>query len=47
LIKTENFNKIKALVFDAKNCTHDLILGADFLSKVVVNIKYSTETIDG
>ena len=46
LIKTKNINKIKALVFDAKNCTQDLILGADFLSKAGMDLKYSTKTIE-
>jgi hypothetical protein len=47
LVKTGNINKIKALVFDAENCTHDLILGADFLSKAGIDIKYSTKTMNG
>jgi hypothetical protein len=46
LDKSRNVNKIKALVFDAENCTYDLILGADFLSKVGIDIKYSTKTIE-
>ena len=46
MIKTENINKTKALVFDTENCTHDLILGADFLSKAGIDLKYSTRTIE-
>ncbi len=46
LDKNRNINKIKALVHDEENCTCDLILGADFLSKAGIDIKYSTKTIE-
>jgi hypothetical protein len=35
----------KALVFNGQ-CKYDVILGADFLSKLGINIKYSTGTIE-
>jgi hypothetical protein len=36
----------KALVFDADSCRYDVILGADFLSKTGIDVKYSTGTIE-
>ncbi len=36
----------KALIFDADSCRYDVILGADFLSKAGIDVKYSTETIE-
>ncbi len=34
------------MVFDARDCKYDLILGADFLSKTGIDIKYSTKNIE-
>ena len=34
----------KALIFDGK-CRYDIILGADFLTKTGIDIKYSTGTM--
>jgi hypothetical protein len=36
----------KALIFDADSCRYDVILGADFLSKTGIDVKYSTRTIE-
>jgi hypothetical protein len=36
----------KAPIFDADSCRYDVILGADFLSKTGIDVKYSTRTID-
>ncbi len=43
--KNRNIEQIEALVFDAKHCSYDLILGTDFLSKTGIDIKYSTKTM--
>ena len=43
--KNRNIEQIEALVFDAKHCSYDLILGTDFLSKTGIDIKYSTRTM--
>ncbi len=47
LDKNHNVGQQKALVFDANSCRYDVILGADFLSKTGIDVKYSTGTIDG
>ncbi len=36
----------KALIFDADSCRYDVILGADFLSKTGIDVRYSTGTIE-
>jgi len=46
LDKNRNIDQMKALVFDAEDCSYDLLLGADFLSKTGIDIKYSTKTIE-
>jgi hypothetical protein len=46
LDKTCNVDQQKALIFDADSCKYDVILGADFLSKTGIDVKYSTGTID-
>jgi hypothetical protein len=46
LDKNKNISKIKALVFDAESCKHDLILGVDFLSKSRITIRYGTKTME-
>ncbi len=37
---------IKSTVFDADSCRYDVILGANFLSKTGIDVKYSTGTIE-
>ena len=44
LDKNRRIGQQKALVFD-HDCRYDVILGADFLSKAGIDIKYSTKTI--
>jgi hypothetical protein len=46
LDKNQNVNQQKALMFDADSCRYDVILGADFLSKTGIDVKYSTGTIE-
>jgi hypothetical protein len=46
LDKNRNIDQQKALIFDADTCKYDVILGADFLSKTGIDVKYSTETIE-
>jgi hypothetical protein len=46
LDKNCNVDQQKALVFDADYCRYDVILGADFLSKTGIDVKYSTGTIE-
>ncbi len=41
-----NIDQQKALIFDAESCKYDVILGADFLSKTGIDVKYSTGTIE-
>ncbi len=41
-----NLDQQKALVFDADSCRYDVILGADFLSKTGIDVKYSRGTIE-
>jgi hypothetical protein len=41
-----NVDRQKALIFDADSCQYDVILGADFLSKTGIDVKYSTGTIE-
>jgi len=36
----------KALVFESKTCKYDIILGADFLTKIGIDAKYCTRTIE-
>jgi hypothetical protein len=36
----------KALIFDADSRRYDVILGAEFLSKTGINVKYNTGTIE-
>jgi hypothetical protein len=36
----------KALTFDADSCRYDVILGADFLCKTQIDVKYSTGTME-
>jgi hypothetical protein len=46
LDKNRNVDQQKALMFDADSCKHDVILGADFLSKTGIDMKYSTGAIE-
>jgi hypothetical protein len=46
LDKNCNVDQQKALIFDADSCRYDVILGADFLSKTGIDVKYSTGTIE-
>jgi hypothetical protein len=46
LDKHYNVDHQKALIFDADSCRYDVILGADFLSKTGIDVKYSTGTIE-
>ncbi len=46
LDKNCNIDQQKALIFDADSCKYDVILGADFLSKAGIDVKYSTRTIE-
>jgi hypothetical protein len=45
LDKNRNVDQQQALIFDADSCRYDVILGADFLSKKRIDVKYSTGTI--
>ncbi len=44
--KNRNMDQQKALKFNADSCRYDVILGADFLSKTGIDVKYSTGTIE-
>jgi hypothetical protein len=46
LDKNRNVDQQKALVLDADSCRYDVILGADFLSKTGIDVKYSTGTTE-
>jgi hypothetical protein len=46
LDKNHNVDQQKALIFDADSYRYDVILGADFLRKTGVDVKYSTGTIE-
>jgi hypothetical protein len=46
LDKNCNIDQKKALIFDADSCKYDVVLGADFLSKTGIDVKYSTGTIE-
>jgi hypothetical protein len=46
LDKNCNVDQQKALIFDADFCRYDVMLGADFLSKIGIDVKYSTGTIE-
>jgi hypothetical protein len=44
--KNRNIEQQKALIFESNTCRHDVILGADFLTKTGIDVKYSTGTIE-
>jgi hypothetical protein len=41
LDKNRNTDQQRALVFQAETCEYDVILGADFLTKTGIDVKYS------
>jgi hypothetical protein len=41
-----NVNQRKALVFQSETCKYNIILGADFLTKTGIDVKYSTGTME-
>jgi hypothetical protein len=46
LDKNRNIEQQKALIFESDTCRYDVILGADFLTKTGIDVKYSTCTIE-
>ncbi len=44
--KNRNVDQQKALVFQSETCKYDVILGADFLTKTGIDVKYSTGTME-
>jgi hypothetical protein len=44
--KHRNVDQQKALVFQSETCKYDVILGADFLTKTGIDVKYSTGTME-
>jgi hypothetical protein len=44
--KNRNDDQQKALVFQSETCKYDVLLGADFLTKVGIDVKYSTGTME-
>jgi hypothetical protein len=46
LDKNRNIEQHKALIFESDTCKYDVILGADFLTKTGIDVKYSTSTIE-
>ena len=46
LDKSRNIDQQKAIVSQSETCKYDFILGADFLAKWGIDVKYSTETIE-
>jgi hypothetical protein len=46
LDKNRNVEQQKALIFESDTCRYDVILGADFLTKTGIDVKYSTVTIE-
>ncbi len=45
LDKNRNVEQQKALIFESETCKYDVTLGADFLTKTGIDVKYSTGTI--
>jgi hypothetical protein len=46
LDKNRNVEQQKALIFESDTCRYDVILGADFLTKTGIDVKYSTGTME-
>ncbi len=44
--KNRNVDQQKALIFDADSFRYDVILGANFLSKTGIDVKFGTGTIE-
>jgi hypothetical protein len=44
--KNRNVDQQKALIFQSESCKYDVILGADFLTKTGIGVKYSTGTME-
>jgi len=44
--KNRNVEQQKALIFESETCKYDVILGADYLTKTGIDVKYSTGTIE-
>ncbi len=44
--KNRNVDQQKALIFQSETCKYDVILGADFLTKTGIDVKYSTGTME-
>jgi hypothetical protein len=44
--KNRNVDQQKALLFQSETCKYDVILGADFLTKTGIAVKYSTGTME-
>ncbi len=44
--KNRNVDQQKALVFQSETCKYDVILGADFLTKTGIDVKYSSGTME-
>jgi hypothetical protein len=45
LDKNRNIDQQKAFIYESETCKYDVILGADFLTKTGIDVKYSTCTI--
>jgi hypothetical protein len=46
LDKNRNIEQQIALIFESDICRYDVILGADFLTKTGIDVRYSTSTIE-
>jgi hypothetical protein len=46
LDKNRNVEQQKALIFESDTCKYDVILGADFLTVIGIDVKYSIGTIE-
>ncbi len=46
LDKNRNVKEQKALVFQSETCKYNVILGADFLTKTGIDVKYSIGTME-
>jgi hypothetical protein len=45
--KNRNVDQQKAVVYQSETCKSDVMLGADYLTKTGIDVKYSTETMNG
>jgi hypothetical protein len=46
LDKNRNVEQQKALIFESDTCKYDVILGADFLAEIGIDVKYSIGSIE-